>query len=507
MSLLRACAFLALFVLIPTLPASATITQVIGGPGGSAFQMECPPSQAAVGVHAKAGAWVDGVGLLCKPAIGDVSRIGWAGGSGGAPQEVYCPTDQRVTGIFLTFTRGNDLPRQFVNTIGLVCGTDAQPISSATCILSGDSVDGLILQKCSWRQGGGGLLSTLNVAADDLPCPTGEVLTGLHGRYGDYVDALGAICGPRPQAKIILPVIPATQQPTKVTGNAIDRDVPIAQAGVITATPATGTGYIPPDPIKPDKRQLPASAGSVGATSLPLPVILPSSPAVPVGATGTGRWWQTPASDADDVAVGPDGRIWIAGENGSIWFSTDRGRNFTKTEAEGFRRLSVAPDGVVWAVGRNGSLWRYDGHWRQTEASQIGDVSVGSNGRIWLAGNNATVWYSDDAGSTFERVESASGFRRVAAAPDGTLWAVGFNGTLWSYQGDRWRQTDASQMADVAVGPDGTVWLVGNNQTVWKLVGSQFTRIEDASGFEDIAAGASGVWAVGTNGTLWSFGG
>jgi hypothetical protein len=93
-------------------------------------------------------------------------------------------------------------------------------------------------------------------------------------------------------------------------------------------------------------------------------------------------WTQTPASGGGDVAVGPDGRVWLAGHNGTVWWSND-GLNFTRTEASGFERLSVGRDGTVWAVGANGTLWKFvDGRWTQTPASGMGDVAAGPDGRI-----------------------------------------------------------------------------------------------------------------------------
>jgi len=72
------------------------------------------------------------------------------------------------------------------------------------------------------------------------------------------------------------------------------------------------------------------------------------------------RWTQTRAQGMGDVAYGgPERRVWLAGRNGTIWW-TDVGDSFTQIEASGFESLSVQNDGTVWAVGTNGSLW----YWR-----------------------------------------------------------------------------------------------------------------------------------------------
>ena len=54
------------FILVGA-PAKATMTQVFGGPGGSPYTLVCANGSFLVGFYAKAGGWVDSVGLLCAP--------------------------------------------------------------------------------------------------------------------------------------------------------------------------------------------------------------------------------------------------------------------------------------------------------------------------------------------------------------------------------------------------------------------------------------------------------
>ena len=141
-------------------------------------------------------------------------------------------------------------------------------------------------------------------------------------------------------------------------------------------------------------------------------------------------WSRTRASGMGDVAVAPDGRVWLAGKNGTIWFGNSRGTNFTQVQGSGVRRISVAPNGVVWAVAENGTLWRLaEGNWNRTQASGMGDVAVAPNGTVWLAGKNGTIWFGNSRGPYFTQVQG-SGFESVAVGQEG-LWAVGQNGTLW----------------------------------------------------------------------------
>ncbi|MGE3529272.1 MAG: hypothetical protein AB7G54_07570, partial [Methyloceanibacter sp.] len=100
------------------------------------------------------------------------------GGGGGSAllKDRTCPRDQFINGISLATNR-----EQHVAFIELGCNSLA---------------------------GGGGSLIQLRTGADpnrdysqvyaDSICPGGEAATGIHGRAGPHVDALGLICGPKP---------------------------------------------------------------------------------------------------------------------------------------------------------------------------------------------------------------------------------------------------------------------------------------------------------------------
>jgi hypothetical protein len=155
------------------------------------------------------------------------------------------------------------------------------------------------------------------------------------------------------------------------------------------------------------------------------------------------EWVKTPANGVVDIAVASNGLVWLASQDGSIFFSDDRCATLHKTQASGMNRVSVGPDGTLWAVGSNGTLWScnlqttpsYQEKWVKTAASGMGDVGVHPFlGTVWLAGKNGTIWYSTDRGKNFTWVEDASGFESVAAGSLNSgvdVWGVGGNETLW----------------------------------------------------------------------------
>lgn len=183
---MRSLIFIApVFGLLAATPATATITQVIGGPGGKPFELRCPPNSVAVGVAAHTGAWVDGLALLCSGETRGTRRsTELVGSSHSARQEAYCPGGKAAQALTANFTRGQGLEREYLNGIEIRCAG-----GGSRCINTGEA--------CSYIMGG---LNQPDRFPDRLYCPEDEVLIGLVGKAGKSVDAIGAICGPRPGA-------------------------------------------------------------------------------------------------------------------------------------------------------------------------------------------------------------------------------------------------------------------------------------------------------------------
>ena len=181
-----------LCLLAGTAAGHATVTPAYGGPGGSEFFLRCACGQYLVGFRARAGAWVDAIGLVCAPMDAatrktstNLIRTGWAGGKGGGAQEAYCPAGEKVTSIGIAHTRQSDGSPKFVNSIDIKCDGHEE---TTACISSGEG--------CKSGRHTDGLVYFLNVAYwyDKVRCPDGEYATGVHGRAGAFVDALGLIC-------------------------------------------------------------------------------------------------------------------------------------------------------------------------------------------------------------------------------------------------------------------------------------------------------------------------
>ncbi len=174
-----------------SVPAHATDLPVQGGPGGASFRTDCS-GDFVTGVYVKSGNWIDAIGLKCSeflPAQGAFKQPPWNksyhGGQGGTLQEAsLCPANAVVTGMTIGFVYDKDYKdkRKFVRYVKLVCTPLGDGSLTHVCVHSGVGCET-------------GPLAEQN-------CPPGEAATGLQGRAGTYVDALGLICGPKPSKKV-----------------------------------------------------------------------------------------------------------------------------------------------------------------------------------------------------------------------------------------------------------------------------------------------------------------
>lgn len=176
--------------------AGATNVPAQGGPGGGAFTLPCPGDTFMLGVALRSGAWVDAIRANCLAFNASTSQFaappqftGFTGGNGGAQQQNGCPPDRYVSAIKVGFTRDENRPK-YLDYVELTC-----------TVLTGYGGDSLVClhtgNQCWDKHPSPGPYNGFGLSFR-VACPPGEAATGLIGRSGAYVDALGLICGPKP---------------------------------------------------------------------------------------------------------------------------------------------------------------------------------------------------------------------------------------------------------------------------------------------------------------------
>lgn len=134
------------------------------------------------------------------------------------------------------------------------------------------------------------------------------------------------------------------------------------------------------------------------------------------------------------AAQGP--RIYIAGEQGSLWTSADGGARFTRLNSPydgSFFTVDLAPDGDVLVAGLKGNVWRSNDqgeHWQAVSnpfnSSVMAARSLGSAG-VMLADQSGHLLLSTPGTALREQGQSSAVAAFVHAA-DGKWITVGARG-------------------------------------------------------------------------------
>lgn len=175
-----------------------------GGSGGNPFRFECPRGSYIVGFQAKAGEWIDRLQPMCAPWMPNSNSFGPItvgpsfGQSRGGQTDVTNCNDGTVKNRAIArwavyFLRSDS------KLVALIFG-DCNSVTPPRSPLKG------------WTVGHTNTNYFPNSASHE--CPFGELVTGIHGRQGLYIDAIGLICRPFPPK-------PALPFDTKVNPNAI----------------------------------------------------------------------------------------------------------------------------------------------------------------------------------------------------------------------------------------------------------------------------------------------
>ena len=147
-----------------TTPAAAahtgtgTTSQSFGGGGGGDYMMNCPSGKIVKNISGRGGWWVDQLNGKCD----DGTTLTPVGGQGGGPVNTTdCPTG--YTGVDVTYG-------EYVGKVTPKCA--GAPISTPI----------------------GAGLGSGSGQSGSFNCPTGQVITGITGKAGGYVDSMKVTC-------------------------------------------------------------------------------------------------------------------------------------------------------------------------------------------------------------------------------------------------------------------------------------------------------------------------
>jgi streptogramin lyase len=224
-------------------------------------------------------------------------------------------------------------------------------------------------------------------------------------------------------------------------------------------------------------------------------------PANPAGATA----FDVGLQSGRGIVAGPDGRMWVAG--------TDELISFDPTDPTGTKDENPVPDGLAakgMAVGSDGLLWIADNNGRVISATPTltptfvpydirinnaggaQDVAGGPNGQVAYAAPQTspqTVGRITSGGTALKtNLPNGSDPFGVTFAPDGAYWFAFFQANKLL------RMTPGGQTSDltgfsaaagprkIATGPDDTLWVtLDNAEKVARITGVEAAPTEPAT--------------------------
>ena len=167
------------------------------------------------------------------------------------------------------------------------------------------------------------------------------------------------------------------------------------------------------------------------------------------------------------------GEAWVAGEAGTLLYTSDAGASWRTQEiptSADLRALATQDDGPVYVGGDH----------------------------VFLT--------SSDTGAHWTSVPTTSSFRALAAAQwGGMVLGVDTAGTVWSYEHDQLvTRTSIPGAHGVAVSPDGSVAMIAGDGLYLSLdAGHTFAKLDAVGQFDDVRIGLDGrAIAVGAGGAI-----
>jgi ligand-binding sensor domain-containing protein len=189
-----------------------------------------------------------------------------------------------------------------------------------------------------------------------------------------------------------------------------------------------------------------------------------------------------PSNSAQDMFVGPQGKIWLSFSGHGLWrFDDPDWMTFIEQGVVEGTRLdayAIGPDGVLWICSDEG-LSKYDGEawtaYQVTDGFAVGFcryLTIDKLGNPWMQGTyGISVFHEPDDWVLYDPVNSSSGetidYRYpigAHTAPDGTLWFAFIRGDFSGgdvlyLDGDEWYHTDI-RMAAFSLSSTGQPWVV-----------------------------------------------
>lgn len=213
--------------------------------------------------------------------------------------------------------------------------------------------------------------------------------------------------------------------------------------------------------------------------------------------------WLRVVGDANDVAVGADGSVWVVGldpRNGGYGIYRWNGIDWNRVDG-GAIRIAVDPQGNPWIVNDSHQVYRMiDGVWQRLPGDAR-DIAIGADGTVWVAAGGGIYRWN---GIDWDRF-SGSGVR-IAVDPLGIPWVIDHTDDIHQQIAGHWVRR-SGKARDIGVGADGSVWIVGTRNDngghgLYRWTGNAWNQVQGSA--RQISVDPDGYpWVVSSGGDIY----
>lgn len=149
---------------------------------------------------------------------------------------------------------------------------------------------------------------------------------------------------------------------------------------------------------------------------------------------------ELPSATIWDMCDGPDGNLWVADGNATVWKITTAGvvSSYALSGATCYGICS-GPDGNLWVADGASRVWKVTTAGATTSYATVGyfprGITAGPDGNLWVTSAVDDVLKITTAGSISAAYtltgSSLNDTTNICEGPDGNLWVNDFNGKVW----------------------------------------------------------------------------
>jgi virginiamycin B lyase len=197
---------------------------------------------------------------------------------------------------------------------------------------------------------------------------------------------------------------------------------------------------------------------------------------------GTTTLYDLPNENSQPGAItaGPDGAVWFTEWAGVGRIDPVTGTitelPFPESQLEYARDLAIGPDGNLWITVAHG-----DAILRLTPAGVYTVFPIPGESNLPLAiaaGADGNIWFTMSWNREIGRITPSGTITKFAAGVDGPAMAVGPDGQLWYYgEGSMYRMNTSGQRTFVGSMPELTHLIAGTDGAMWGRGLDRITRV------------------------------